>query len=204
MLTKYKNKDSTPYNSVEDNTPYSSVEYNTMYSIVEGVEEKNDIGSDNDNSTNKTCDKIENEIAPNNYRCAGCGTNKETKFASVGSHMSDITKVVVRFVGKPCCMEETNAYLKDMTEIYDKKIPFVVLYDATNVGILNKSVIMQQAKYMRSMDMYTRMYMSRCAIVVSSNMARTMLNTLFMIRKPVVPLKIYSDVLKAKQFLNRN
>ena len=137
-------------------------------------------------------------------RCEKCGTLKYVNFASFVNKEPDkktIRKVMVKFIGSPCCPHETMVYLQKMAGVYGKKEPFVVLYDASTIGMVGADVVKQQAVFMRNHDNQTKMYMLRCAIVLDSLLAKQILNTLFVMKPPACQLKLFKNTCTAKKYL---
>ena len=58
-----------------------------------------------------------------------------------------------------------------------------------------------QAKFMRKYESDTRKYMIRAAIVVRGPAQRLLLATLFNLRKPACPLKVFDTLDQASNYL---
>ena len=114
-----------------------------------------------------------------------------------------IRKVMVRFVGTTCCNEQIKAYLNEMGTILTQEKQFIVLYDALHIGKVSMNIINKQAKFMRKFDTYSKKYTVACAIAVSSDWARKSLKVLFSLKKPVCPVKIFSDLDQCKEWLKQ-
>lgn len=112
-------------------------------------------------------------------------------------------KVHVKFNGVPSNTQEIDDYLKKIDEVYQKKEPFMVLYDASNIGLLMPHHVKKQADFMREKDSLTSKYLKRCAIIVFNGVARTLLDGLFVLKPPACPLQVYQDIENAKIYLKK-
>jgi predicted component of type VI protein secretion system len=110
-------------------------------------------------------------------------------------------RVIVKFSGFPQDDKECKGYLQLLDEIYQQKMPFIILYDARNIGWLSWKHIHIQANFMKSKEIQTKKYMIRAAVVVNSIAARSILKTLFSIRKPAAPCQVFTSIEKGKEFL---
>jgi hypothetical protein len=110
-------------------------------------------------------------------------------------------RVRVKFRGVPRDDAEAVAYMQDLDAIYAREEPFVILYDASEIGFLSMHHIRMQAEYMHNKEAVTRKYMTRAAVVVKRWEFRLILKTLFKLRKPSAPLEVFTRVEDAKQYL---
>ena len=110
--------------------------------------------------------------------------------------------VIVRFQGVPTCDGDINHYLDEMQKVYDKKEPFVVVYDTRGVGMISPRYIQMQANFMRAKEQQTRHLLLRAAVVVSSQLTRTLLNMLFKVKKPACPLEVFEQMDVAMQYVS--
>jgi hypothetical protein len=109
-------------------------------------------------------------------------------------------KVIVRFEGCPTD-QELDDYLNEVGKIYLEELPFYILYDARNVGLLTPSQIKKQVTFMRNHDQQTRRLIKRCAIVVTSSWARTALDAIFKLKPAACDLKIVQTFEDAQRYL---
>lgn len=110
-------------------------------------------------------------------------------------------RVIVRFSGFPKDDNECVAYMSLMDKIYAQNIQFVILFDARHIGWLTWKHIQMQAAFMTSKESLTRKYMVRCAIIVDSFTARSVLTALFKVRKPAAPCQIFTSLEQGKEYL---
>ena len=109
-------------------------------------------------------------------------------------------KVLVRFSGRPK-NKEMNDYLNHIGKIYRFEIPFIIIYDASDIGMLSLAEVTQQADFMRIKDLDTRRLIKACAIVLTNQIAKGLLNTLFTFKQPACPYKVVSSMNEAHCFL---
>ena len=134
--------------------------------------------------------------------CTNCKSAKTVPFANISvSDETTITKVIVKFTGKPCCDMEMKTYLSSIGELYIKNKMFQILYDASEVGIPSSAQLRQQSEFMRHHDDQSQKILRNVAIVVKSTIARQMLNGLFLLKTPACPLEVFSDMIQAKLYL---
>ena len=109
--------------------------------------------------------------------------------------------VKVEFSGRPVDDGDCLRYLGKIKAIYDKKKPFVILFDASDCGRLTIPELKLQSEFMREHEKSTRKYMKRAAIVVSSTWMWGSLKILFALRKPATTLEVFADKAQAEEFL---
>ena len=111
-------------------------------------------------------------------------------------------KVLVTLAGTPCCDMELTAYLQEMEEVYSRSRPFQILYNASHVGVPSAQQLKQQVSFMRRFDECTRRLVDKCAIVVTSMVARASLRTIFLLKPPACPMSVFSTLSDAKEYLS--
>jgi len=110
--------------------------------------------------------------------------------------------VFVRFDNAPSCMEDVTGYLDKIRTIYDRNKPFVIIYDATNIAILEHKYLQAQISFMREQVERTKDLMVRAAVVVNGPVMRIFLNTaVFLVQPPVCEMEVYNDLQSAKRFV---
>ncbi len=112
-------------------------------------------------------------------------------------------KVIVRFSGRPTD-EEMNNYLKYIGEIYNLHKTFVIIYDASEIGILTMTQVYKQADFMRAKDTETRKLITKCAIILTSTACKIMLDTLFTIKPPACRLEVFKTMAAAKLWIKNS
>jgi hypothetical protein len=127
-------------------------------------------------------------------------------FAIVGSKKDgQKLKVIVKFNGSPENDDDIDSYLQKLADIYDQNERFVILYDASAIGIVSPKYLWRQVTFMRTYDAKTKQLMLKCAIVVSSPAARLALKTIFYAKPPACEMQVFSDDAggrtEAKRFL---
>jgi hypothetical protein len=123
-------------------------------------------------------------------------------FATVGFVEEDMKlRVIVKYKGSPVSNEEIDMYLKKLHEIYKLKKNFVIMYDVRNIGIVMPAQLMRQVTFMRARDDETKKLVERCAVVVSTQVARITISTLFKLKPPACPLQVLDSLDHAKNYL---
>lgn len=110
-------------------------------------------------------------------------------------------RVIVKFIEKPTSDDDCMNYLRLLEKIYAQQIPFVILFDARDLSLIPLKYIKMQAAFMKKQEALTKKYMLRTSIVVSSPTAKILLKTLFRMRKPAAPYRIFTTIAPAKEFL---
>ena len=128
--------------------------------------------------------------------------NSFVQFKVVRKH-KHVTKVIVRFTDTSCCEASVDSYLQNMSTVYERKEPFVVIYDATQIGRIPLTLVNKQANFMRKYDQITKKYLLRCAIVLTSEWARKTLKFLFTLKPPACDLKTFYTIDEAKNWIKQ-
>ncbi len=112
--------------------------------------------------------------------------------------------VFVRFDNAPSKMDDVTQYLLKIKEVYDKGRPFVIVYDARDIAMLERKYIQVQIDFMREQRERTKDLMIRAAVVVNGQAMRMFLNTaVFAIQPPACHLEVFDDLDSAKQFVGK-
>lgn len=114
----------------------------------------------------------------------------------------NILKVIVRFSGTPTD-EEMIDYLRFVGDIYKLNHPFIIIYDASEIGMLTLAQVYKQADFMRARDADTRRLIKCCAIILTSQIAKTMLNTVFTLKPPACKLDVFKTMEEAKIWIKK-
>jgi len=130
-----------------------------------------------------------------------CETPRDFVQVKVLTKPDKVTKVLVRFSGTSCCDVSVDKYLNDISQVYENRHPFILLYDATQIGRIPITLINKQALFMRKYDNITKDYLLRCAVILTSEWARASLKLLFTLKPAACPLRTFSTVQDAKQWL---
>lgn len=115
-----------------------------------------------------------------------------------------VMKVIVKFNGTPTNDKELTEYFDKVDAIYKKNIPFVIIYDTSNLGFLmNPTSITQQADFMKKHDKDTKRLIIKCVVIVNNAFIRKVLDGIFAIRKPVCDLSFVQTMQEAKDMLRK-
>lgn len=125
-------------------------------------------------------------------------------FAKVGVKQDDdeCWSVFVKFTGTPRDSNEVQEYLNKIKFVYDSHNDFVLMYEAEDIGLVSPMVLAQQANFMREVDHLTSSRVRGCSINLANSFADKMLQTLFVMKPPACPLKVFTkDKEAAKEYL---
>ena len=110
--------------------------------------------------------------------------------------------VFVRFDNAPSCMGDVTGYLDKIHEIYKVGKPFVIIYDATNIAMLERKYIQKQIEFMKAQVEQTKDLMIRAAVVVNGPIMSAFLQTaVFLVQPPACELKVVNRLKDAQQFV---
>lgn len=90
--------------------------------------------------------------------------------------------------------EDFEAYLSIFDVLYEKKEKFCLVIDARNVGWVYPSYIFKQAMHMMNKEAQTKAYVHRIALLITTPIAKNLLNLLFSIRTPTKPTEIFENL----------
>lgn len=100
----------------------------------------------------------------------------------------------LRYVSKPESMEEFEVYLNALKDLYTPKKPFSLLIDTRELsGFLSWKYLKRQADFMGESEPLARKYLHRLALVVTSPLVKTLIQTIFLIKAPVTPTETFHD-----------
>ena len=125
--------------------------------------------------------------------------NKMVNFA-----VFDVTKwpvVHVKLTGIPRCVEDFEDYLTGFDLLYENKQCFNLIIDSTDIGQVSMYYIARLAFHMHSREDKTKEYIGKVAIVVTTDFVTTLLNALFLMKKPVSETVIFNNIIEAKDWV---
>lgn len=105
--------------------------------------------------------------------------------------------IQVTFGTHPKSKSEFDQYLQWVESFYDQKKPFKVLFDGSAVSFQCMRYVHEQVAFMRRNEENTKKYMKRAAIVVSSSIAKQIVELIFRLKPPATPMKIFNDLEEA-------
>jgi len=114
---------------------------------------------------------------------------------------NNIWRVLVRFSGSPTNSKEVDDYLEEICTIYNRNEPFIIIYDAKDVGFGSAAYVSRQVEFMRSKDMESRRLIKKCAIIAPTSFVQGILEIIFKAKPAACPLKIVNSMEEAKHFV---
>ncbi len=107
------------------------------------------------------------------------------------------------FVGHPKNHQEREIYQQFMMNTVQQKQKFALLFNLQEIGILDWGLIMNYARFMKSIENDTLKYMQKVAIVINSNVVRSILFAMFKLQPPRIRCEIFNDMGDASLFLSQ-
>lgn len=120
-------------------------------------------------------------------------------FAKVGAKHDpslDILKMLVVFQRCDPVTESCIAqYLAKVQSVYARRLPFVMVYDTTDMADITMQCVVQQGTFMRRNDHLTKDLVYGCVIVLPPDKMhmKKWLDILFKLKKPACPVKFVGN-----------
>ena len=102
--------------------------------------------------------------------------------------------VTITLAEHPRDDQDFKTYLSLFDILYAKKEKICVIIDARNVGWVSPSYIFKQAAHMMNKEAQTKAYVHRIALLITTPIAKMLLNLLYSIRTPARPTEIFQDL----------
>ena len=109
--------------------------------------------------------------------------------------------VRVSFSSLPENKEVYLAFLTDMSKLYEPKVPFTMLVDTRQLGMLPFTYIVDLAKWIKFHREDARVYLEKSAILIQNPAVRSFMKALFAIAPPTSPLKMFATLPESVQYL---
>jgi hypothetical protein len=132
-------------------------------------------------------------------------STKKMAFSTFGQKVGEdgVIRVVIKLNGTPRDQSEVSVLLDNLEQVYQSNQQFVCLYDARAIGRVSPPVLWTIASYLRRKDDQTRERLQKCAIVISSDFAQKLLDSLFVLKPPACPLDTFRSLEAAKAWLRQ-
>jgi len=125
----------------------------------------------------------------------------ETKAPFSQFDLSKWPLVEVTLNGSPQNKQEFEEYLSCFKALYDRKQMFSLVIDSTNVGWVPMSYLCRQAAFIKEIEPFSKIYLKKTAIVITSSIAATFLKIIFSIKPPVTETKTFPNTELAKTWV---
>ncbi len=102
------------------------------------------------------------------------------------------------------CDKKDHDAFKNIFEECLKGKPFGVIFDLSDVESAPSSFIIEQAKYMSEKESIVKKKLIATSIITSAKWMQTLLNGLFMVRKPIVPNIVVPGYEEGAEFVTDN
>ena len=107
---------------------------------------------------------------------------------------SQFPLVIVSFTGLKATKKNFQSYLKDLSELYARKEPIVIVFDATLTPFIKLRLQKRQTKWMAENYSMVKKFCIGTAYVIPNNIIRTVLKTIFALRRQSAPYKIFATM----------
>lgn len=111
-------------------------------------------------------------------------------------------KVTFHYMPKEDQERRFEAFLQDLSRVFDRKVNFTMMFDVTKIGAsVPLSFVRSLAHWMAQMEEQIREWLDATAVLVTSVYIKIFLQAVFKIRKPKKPQKTFTDANAAFQWL---
>lgn len=100
--------------------------------------------------------------------------------------------IIVKFSENIENEEDFNMFLKNWMEFYKNKENFNLVFDTTNVGLVDMNYVFKMKKFIKNLKRFENQYLQWSIIIVSNKFIKYLLNMVFMVQKPVAKVYIYN------------
>lgn len=111
--------------------------------------------------------------------------------------------VAIRFEEHPKDEQEFDQFLNSIEELYSKEEPIWFIFETVGIG-LNPKYISKMIKFMNENDNLTKQFMQKCAVIVSKDSVRIVINFILTVAKPSGDIQCFSDFDKGWSWLISN
>ena len=108
--------------------------------------------------------------------------------------------ITITFTGEKATRANFGEYLDELSANYDRKVPFALVFDASQSLSLNPIYQKQQADWMKQNEALIVSYCRGSAFVIPGAMMRNILKMIFAISRHPVPFRVFSTVVEARQW----
>lgn len=113
---------------------------------------------------------------------------------------SKFPRIIVTLTGEQETPDNFQEYLDELYANYDRREPFVLLFDASRAGRPNMHYQRKQAQWMKENKKLIQTYCLGVGYVVPNNMLRQLLKTIFTIQKNPVPFRVFKSLENANEW----
>jgi len=100
----------------------------------------------------------------------------------------------LKYLSKPQSMDEFEVYLAALKDLYVPQKKFSLLIDTRDLpGILSWKYLKRQADFMVESEPMARKYIHRMALVVTSPLIKSLIQTIFLLKAPVTVTETFHD-----------
>lgn len=107
---------------------------------------------------------------------------------------SDFPLVTVTFTGAKATDENFQTYLEELSGIYAKEEPFIMVFDATQAVLPNIKYQRRQAQWMSEHHQSIETYCLGTAYVIPHDIIRTVLKAIFALQPQSAPYEVFATL----------
>ena len=101
--------------------------------------------------------------------------------------------IVVTFTGAAASPKNFQAYLDELEKNYVRRVPFALVFDASEASIPGLSYQKKQAAWMKAHENLIRTYCRGVAYVLPNPVLRQILSLIFKLQAQPVPFRVWPD-----------
>ena len=105
---------------------------------------------------------------------------------------SNFPLVTITFGAVKANEENFQAYLDEMSRLYERKEPLIIIFDATNATFPGIKYQQRQAKWLADHRKTMETYCMGTAYVIPNDIIRTVLKAIFSLQQQPVPYEIFA------------
>ena len=106
--------------------------------------------------------------------------------------------------GKLNSTEEFNILTSEWLRLYEQKIPFTFIFDASNLEVYNIKYSFKMSAFIHRLKKEPEQYLQRSIILVTNSFIQHLLDLIFFIQSPVAPVYIIRDPNSVQNILDDN
>lgn len=95
--------------------------------------------------------------------------------------------------GKLNSTEEFNILTSEWLRLYEQKIPFTFIFDASNLEVYNIKYSFKMSAFIKRLKRQPVQYLQKSIIIVNNSFIQHLLDLIFFIQSPVAPVYIVRE-----------
>ncbi|MEN1786185.1 MAG: STAS/SEC14 domain-containing protein [Bacteroidota bacterium] len=116
---------------------------------------------------------------------------------------SQFPLVTITFTGAQSTDENFRTYLKNIRNIYDRKAPFVLIFDATNASLPSFKHQLMQANWLKEHNDLISKYCLGTVYIISNAFVRGILRSIFALQQQPCPYTVVENKAAGATFVEQ-